>query len=89
MEPRPAAFDLTLYCRDGRRLDVEAFRQPLNGPGERMLTQVLRVVGSSSPDVEASHRGRDTLTGLLDNSAFYDQLSTSFINASAVARPMS
>jgi diguanylate cyclase (GGDEF)-like protein len=89
VEPRPAGFDLTLYCRDGRRLDVEAFRQPLNGPGERMLTQILRVVASSSPDGDTPHRGRDTLTGLLDNSAFYDQLSTRFINASAAARPIS
>lgn len=88
-EPRPAAFDLSLYCRDGRRLDVEAFRQPLNGPGERMLTQVLRVVASLSPDGDSPHRGRDALTGLLDNGAFSERLSTRFASAAALARPIS
>jgi len=35
---------LTLNCRDGRTLDVEAAATRLGGPGERMLVQVLRVM---------------------------------------------
>jgi diguanylate cyclase (GGDEF)-like protein len=37
MRSSPANLELIVNCRDGRRLDVEALGEPLNGPGERLL----------------------------------------------------
>lgn len=86
----PGNLELTLSCRDGRRLHVEALQQPLNGPGDRMLVTVLRVLASTAtwtPTVGSERR--DELTGLLDRDAFASRLSASFSNAVVAARPLS
>ena len=90
MGSTPGGLDLTLNCRDGRRLDVEALGQPLNGPGERVLVTVLRVLASSPTEAMLPETTRrDQLTGLLDSDAFASRLSTDFANAAAAARPLS
>lgn len=86
----PATRELTVNCRDGRRLDVEALAQPLNGPGGRMLVTVLRVLASSATgNLVPNAEGRDELTGLLDRDAFASRLSADFANAATAARPLS
>jgi len=90
LDPLPANIEVRLNCRDGRGLDVEALFRPLNGPGERMLITVLRVLASSSgtkPSSEAE--GFDPLTGLLDRAGFASRLSIDFANAAVAAHPMS
>lgn len=90
MAPSPSNVELSLNCRDGRRLDVEALGQPLSGPGDRMLVTVLRVLASSSKEATVPETaGRDGLTGLLDREAFAARLSAEFANAAAKARPLS
>jgi diguanylate cyclase (GGDEF)-like protein len=81
---------LTLNCRDGRWLEVEALRQPLNGPGDRLLVTVLRVLASSgsTPNLPGM-AGRDPLTGLLDRAAFDSRLAAAFASAVVTARPLS
>ena len=71
LEPLPANIEIRINCRDGRGLDVEALFRPLNGPGERMLVTLLRVLASTSGNVPTSDaEGIDPLTGLLDRTAF-------------------
>jgi diguanylate cyclase (GGDEF)-like protein len=90
MRSKPGNLELTVNCRDGRRLDVEAFGQPLNGPGERLLVTVLRVLASSATETALPDTvGRDDLTGLLDRDAFASRLASDFANAAAAARPLS
>ena len=82
--------ELTLHCRDGRSLEVEALGQPLNGPGNRMLVSVQRVLASSATRPgRPGLVGRDPWTGLLDGDSFYSRLSTALKNAEAAARPLS
>jgi diguanylate cyclase (GGDEF)-like protein/PAS domain S-box-containing protein len=90
MEAHPRGLQLAMNCRDGRRLGVEALGQPLNGPGERMLVTVLRVMTRSATGVGAPETvGRDGLTGLLDRDAFASRLDADFSNAQTAARPLS
>ena len=90
LEPLPANIEVRLNCRDGRGLDVEALFRPLNGPGERMLITVLRVLASSAGTATSSEvEGLDPLTGLHDRAGFASQLGTDFANAAAAAHPMS
>jgi diguanylate cyclase (GGDEF)-like protein len=90
MGSSPGGLELTLNCRDGRQLDVEALGQPLNGPGERLLVTVLRVLASSATETGIPATvARDNLTGLLDRDAFASRLSTDFANAAVAARPLS
>jgi diguanylate cyclase (GGDEF)-like protein len=90
MGSSPRNLELALSCRDGRRLRVEALQQPLNGPGDRMLVTVLRVLASSATWTRAvASESRDDLTGLLDRDAFASRLSADFANAAAAARPLS
>ncbi len=89
-ESLPSNIELRLNCRDGRRLDVEALQRPLNGPGDRMLITVLRVLSSSADTSTASETsGLDPVTGLLDRIGFASVLRTDFGNAAGSAQPMS
>jgi diguanylate cyclase (GGDEF)-like protein len=87
---RPGNLELTFNCRDGRRLDVETTVRSLEGPGDRRLVTVLRVL-ASSPGSESAHDGerRDALTGLLDRDGFADRLAADFRTAAFTARPLS
>jgi diguanylate cyclase (GGDEF)-like protein len=80
---------LTLNCRDGRTLDVEAAATRLGGPGERMLVQVLRVnaISAGEPAREDATR-RDPLTALPNAEAFAVRLASEFNTAAATARPL-
>lgn len=86
----PEQLELKIHCPDGRRLDVEVLMRPLNGPGDRLLLTVLRVLTSTATQIEErADIGRDALTGLLDGDAFASQLAASFASAQASARPLS
>lgn len=90
MGSSPSNLELTLNCRDGRKLHAEVLEQPLNGPGDRMLLTVLRVLASSATwTPPAGPERRDDLTGLLDRDTFASRLSADFANAMAAARPLS
>lgn len=79
---------LTLNRRDGRRLDTEVALRLLPGPGDRALVTVLSVLARSAGD-EATHRVRiDSLTGLLDRTAFQALLDADFQRAWSEARPL-
>jgi diguanylate cyclase (GGDEF)-like protein len=86
----PGNLELILNCRDGRRLDVETTIRALEGPGDRLLVTVLRVL-ASSPGSEAAQDGerRDALTGLLDRDGFAARLAADFRTAAFGARPLS
>lgn len=80
---------LFLNCRDGRRLDVETFTRPLEGPGNRVHLTVMRVLASSAADhTRPDHESRDLLTGLPDREAFSAQLTADFAEATARSRPL-
>jgi diguanylate cyclase (GGDEF)-like protein len=82
--------ELSFNCRDGRRLDVETTIRPLEGPGDRLLVTVLRVLGSSSPagPLREGER-RDALTGLPDRDSFASRLAADLRAAAAAAHPLS
>jgi diguanylate cyclase (GGDEF)-like protein len=81
---------LALNCRDGRRLDVEVLRRPLNGPGDRLLVTVLRVLSSSAPGIPVPDTDLcDPLTGLPDRDAFFLRLGADFAHARIAAKPLS
>jgi diguanylate cyclase (GGDEF)-like protein len=86
----PGNLELILHCRDGRSLEVEVLGQPLNGPGNRMLVTVIRVLASSTMRRKRPTLvGRDPWTGLLDANAFYSRLESTHKSAVATARPLS
>lgn len=88
--PSAGSIELTLRCRDGRWLDVDALARPLSGPGERTLVTVLRVVTTSPRRVFAAETaGLDDLTGLLDRDAFARYLAADLAQARALASPLS
>jgi diguanylate cyclase (GGDEF)-like protein len=81
--------ELTLHCRDGRLLQAELLTSRLDGPGDRLLVTVLRIL-SQSPGgtlAEESTR-RDPLTGLPDPDTFAAQLKADVKAAGRAARPM-
>jgi len=86
----PGPVELTLRCRDGRWLDVDALARPLSGPGERTLVTVLRVITTSPRrDFAAETGGLDDLTGLFDRDVFASRLATDLVQARALASPLS
>jgi diguanylate cyclase (GGDEF)-like protein len=81
--------ELTLNCRDGRILDVEAVARKLEGPGERTLVRVLRILSLSTPESEADDADRrDALTGLANAETFAVRLAAEFGAAAESARPL-
>jgi diguanylate cyclase (GGDEF)-like protein len=80
--------DLTLNCRDGRRLEVEAVTNRLTGPGERAQITILRVLASSASSVPPLAERRETLTGLPNRDAFFEQLTDDMVAASGTGRPL-
>jgi diguanylate cyclase (GGDEF)-like protein len=90
MEPRLGNFELTLHCRDGRSIDVEAMGRPLNGGADRMLVTVLQVLASTARNAAAAGGDRcDPLTGLPVREGFASRLAASFAAARARACPLS
>jgi diguanylate cyclase (GGDEF)-like protein len=85
--PEGRSFNLTMSCRDGRRLHVEALSRVLPGPGERLLVTILRVLARSADTVDAAG-GIDRLTGLRDRAAFRTQLAEDARASAATAQPM-
>lgn len=80
--------ELSLHCRDGRTLDVEAVTEPLRGGSRQTLVTVLRIVALST---HGTHRGpdrSDPLTGLPGATAFRTELETDFETAARAVRPL-
>jgi diguanylate cyclase (GGDEF)-like protein len=88
--PHSGNVELTLNCRDGRKLEVEALLRALNGSAERTLVTVLRVLASSAEAALSSVAPqRDALTDLLDRDAFASRLAAELRRATEQARPLS
>ena len=81
--------ELTLHCRNGRAIQVEALVQRLGGQGERLLVTILRTL-SRSPGRVASDAldRRDELTSLPNPDAFAAKLTSDFMTASRTGRPL-
>ena len=80
--------DLSLNCRDGRRLEVEALADRLTGPGERIQFTVLRVLSRSADSGAHGIDEIDTLTGLPNHGAFERRLRDEVAQAIANGRPI-
>jgi diguanylate cyclase (GGDEF)-like protein len=80
---------LTMHCKDGRTLEVEAIASHMAGPGDRMLVTVLRVMALSAGDAASLEQDRhDPLTALPNSEAFAVRLAAEFSAASASAKPL-
>jgi uncharacterized protein (TIGR02266 family) len=81
--------ELTLHCRDGRTLEVEAATSRLLGPGERIMVNVLRVLSrSAGENAFGDAVRRDPLTDLPNDEAFAVKLAAEFGDAAVAARPL-
>lgn len=89
MTPRSRTIPLTVRCRDGQIVEVEALAQRLEGPGERVLVTVLRVL-ARSPGTETREPAHalDALTGLLSAESFHEQLAAELESSRESARPL-
>ena len=89
MDPSPRNFNLMLFGRDGRRMEIEALARKLPGLGERIQVTVLRVLGRSADSLEQRlFTEFDTLTGLANRSTFEARLTEDFRDAAAAAQPL-
>jgi diguanylate cyclase (GGDEF)-like protein len=83
------SLELSLHCRDGRTLEVEAIASHMAGPGDRMLVTILRVLALSTLDAAGEEQDRhDPLTTLPDSEAFAVRLATEFSAAASSAKPL-
>ena len=81
--------ELTLQCRDGRTMEVEAATSRLLGPGERIMVNILRVLSRSAGETARGEAvRRDPLTDLPNAEAFAVKLASEFGDAAAAARPL-
>jgi len=81
--------ELTLHCRDGRLLQTEVLTSRLEGPGDRLLVSMLRILAQSPGCTMSEESARcDPLTGLPDPDAFAAQLKADVKAAGRAARPM-
>ncbi len=82
--------ELTVFHADGGSFDVEARVQRLEGPGDRVQVNVLRVLGRARPEpAEPEERPFvDALTGLPNREAFRARLAAEFANAADRALPL-
>jgi diguanylate cyclase (GGDEF)-like protein len=86
---RGQLLSLQVHCRDGRVLEVEAVSERLDGPGDRALVTILRVltisaVNDSRPGIER----HDPLTLLPNAEAFRAGLEADLKTAALTARPL-
>jgi diguanylate cyclase (GGDEF)-like protein/PAS domain S-box-containing protein len=80
---------LSFCCRDGRQVDVEAVAQRLDGPGERMLVSIVRVLARSAAAMSRETGAeRDELTGLIGPNGFSSRLTADFGAAAISAQPL-
>ncbi len=88
MEQR-RSLKLTMHCKDGRTLEVEAIANHMAGPGDRMLVTVLRVMALSAGESAGQEQERrDPLTALPNSEAFAVRLAAEFSAAAASAKPL-
>jgi diguanylate cyclase (GGDEF)-like protein len=79
---------LTLHCRDGSRIDVEALAEGLERPADRALVTVLEILGRYSDPGDTLSGHRDPLTALPDRTSFASRLSAEVRAASLAASPL-
>jgi diguanylate cyclase (GGDEF)-like protein len=83
------SLELTLHCRDGRSLEVEAIASHMAGPGDRMLVTILRVLALSAGETVGEQQDRhDPLTTLPNAETFAVRLAAEFSTAASTARPL-
>lgn len=81
--------ELTVFHADGSSLEIEARVQRLEGPGDRVQVNVLRVLGHTRDQAHPEERPFvDALTGLPNREAFRARLAAAFANASDRAVPL-
>jgi GGDEF domain-containing protein len=82
------SLELTLHCRNGKQLATDAVVHRLEGPGERMLVTILRVMTLLSGEYGNVAAHRDRLTGLQDVESFEARLASAFDSAVRTATPL-
>ncbi len=80
--------ELSLYCRDGRLLEVEVTSEPLRGGSRQSLVTILRIVALSTHGALRGPDRSDALTRLPGASAFRSTLEADFAAASEAVRPL-
>ena len=80
--------DLTLRCKDGSHLEVEAGVARGPSRGGHAAVSVLRVVARSEEGRLAPSTGRDPLTGLATRERFLERLGLELRSAAAGGRPL-
>jgi len=80
--------ELSLHCRDGRMLEVEAISEPLRGGCRQTLVTVLRIVALSTQGGSRGTERADALTRLPGAAAFRAALEADFRVAAEAVRPL-
>ena len=80
--------ELSLCCRDGQVLDVEASVASGEGAANRFTVSVLRVVSRNELGRRAPAPGRDALTGLATRQTFLERLGREMRSAQSSGRPL-
>jgi diguanylate cyclase (GGDEF)-like protein len=80
--------DLTLRCKDGSLIEVEAGLARGAGRGGHAAVSVLRVVARSEEGRVAPTTGRDPLTGLATRERFLERLGVELRAAAIGGRPL-
>ncbi len=84
-----ARLGLTLGCRDGRTVEVEAEAIRFPGASGRTTVTVLRVLArSGASSIDAAAGGRDEMTGLADRASLEEKLAASIEQSTLEARPL-
>jgi diguanylate cyclase (GGDEF)-like protein len=87
--PSPVRLELSLGCRDGQSVEVEAMATAVAGDDGQILVNVLRVLTRSGPPpAKNGPDRRDALTGLVGRDAFGMRLAMHFETAAAHVRPV-
>jgi diguanylate cyclase (GGDEF)-like protein len=86
---QPTRVELSLGCRDGQSVGVEALATPVSGKDGQILVSVLRVLTLSGPPrtPEGAER-RDALTGLAGRDAFASRLAMHFETGASQVQPV-
>jgi len=85
---RHETIDLTLRCRDGSLVEIEAALHPGDAGAETATVTVLRVIARGDEGRSLPLPGRDPLTGLAGRDACFERLASEIRAAASSGRPL-